>query len=208
MPAKITVPEGFKHCPTCGEAKPVDDFHRNKATPDGRATQCKRCKIEYQGQYGSRPVVRERVNEQRHASPEMRAKLHEQYRASYQRHKEEISAYRKSPAGKASRVRYEASAKCTEWRERYYRSEEFKRMRRLLIEKDPRKFKARWAVNNAVRDGKLPSVKTLFCGCGCRAAHYHHHLGYEIEHWLDVIPLCRSCHNAAHAGHPITSGSG
>ena len=43
--------------------------------------------------------------------------------------------------------------------------------------------------------GSLPQASSCQCvECG-RAAHdYHHHLGYEPEHWLDVIPLCRVCH--------------
>lgn len=55
------------------------------------------------------------------------------------------------------------------------------------------------ALNYAIRRGKLPKVSTLICtDCGSPACHYHHHLGYEKEHWLDVIPLCRGCHRRRH----------
>ena len=52
------------------------------------------------------------------------------------------------------------------------------------------------AVSKAVwQDGTLPRVVTQRCvACGQSAAQYHHYLGYEPEHWLDVQPLCLSCH--------------
>ncbi len=59
--------------------------------------------------------------------------------------------------------------------------------------------KAREAVAYAVRTGKLPSISTRRCKeCGEQAQHYHHHLGYEKEDWLEVIPICAICHTAAH----------
>lgn len=62
-------------------------------------------------------------------------------------------------------------------------------------EKHPLRAKAREAVTYAVRIGKLPRVWTLKCAhCGNPAQQYHHHYGYEPEHWLDVIPLCKPCH--------------
>ncbi|MFD6564240.1 endonuclease VII domain-containing protein [Micromonospora profundi] len=37
------VPEGHKHCPACGEVKPLDAFPRNRADTSGYATYCKPC---------------------------------------------------------------------------------------------------------------------------------------------------------------------
>jgi hypothetical protein len=55
--------------------------------------------------------------------------------------------------------------------------------------------RARAAVNQAVRRGKLPRVKTLQCvECGGQAEEYHHHISHKREHYLDVIPLCKTCH--------------
>jgi hypothetical protein len=53
-------------------------------------------------------------------------------------------------------------------------------------------------VSYAVKRGLLPNIKTCTCKCGAPAVHYHHHLGYSEEHWLDVEALCRSCHKKAH----------
>ncbi|WP_078894578.1 endonuclease VII domain-containing protein [Streptomyces sp. CT34] len=41
---KVEAPEGYKHCRTCGEAKPHSEWHRNRRTSDGFATLCKPCK--------------------------------------------------------------------------------------------------------------------------------------------------------------------
>jgi hypothetical protein len=66
--------------------------------------------------------------------------------------------------------------------------------------KNPQKIKARRAVSNSIRDGKLPRVSTLFCSiCNEKqATQYHHHKGYEEKYWLDVIPVCSQCHNNIH----------
>lgn len=55
---------------------------------------------------------------------------------------------------------------------------------------------ARNAVTQAVKKGLKSSPKKLKCSdCGTRQAdHYHHYEGYDLEHWLDVVPLCRWCH--------------
>ena len=55
--------------------------------------------------------------------------------------------------------------------------------------------KAKDAIHAKVRKGELPAASTLFCSvCTAPASHYHHHFGYEQQHWYDVIPVCVSCH--------------
>lgn len=60
------------------------------------------------------------------------------------------------------------------------------------------KAKAAKAVSNAIKEGTLPVVTTLLCECGATARHYHHDNGYEVEHQLDVEPLCIPCHMKRH----------
>lgn len=61
-------------------------------------------------------------------------------------------------------------------------------------------LKARGAVNYAVKAGKIPRGRGQPCKeCGKPASGYHHHLGYDPEHWLHVIPLCSPCHKVADA---------
>ncbi len=55
------------------------------------------------------------------------------------------------------------------------------------------------AVRKAIDHGSMPKVDSLPCfDCGKPAKHYHHFLGYARTHWLDVRPLCISCHIKCH----------
>lgn len=67
--------------------------------------------------------------------------------------------------------------------------------------RDPQKEKARYAVNLAVRYGRLPKPNALPCvDCGHewkegeRRQEYDHHEGYALEHHLTVEPVCTLCH--------------
>lgn len=61
--------------------------------------------------------------------------------------------------------------------------------------RNPNKWRARYAVNDSIRRGDIPSALTLKCAhCGKPAHGYHHYMGYAREHWLTVIPLCFDCH--------------
>lgn len=62
----------------------------------------------------------------------------------------------------------------------------------------PEKARARYTVNHAVQSGKMPRPGNCVCMlCYGRAVAYHHH-SYKREHRLEVIPLCRSCHDELH----------
>ncbi|MGW1023348.1 endonuclease domain-containing protein [Streptomyces sp. NPDC002577] len=43
---KVSVPEGFKRCPQCGEVKPHDQWERNKSSSDGWASYCRECRAQ------------------------------------------------------------------------------------------------------------------------------------------------------------------
>ncbi len=62
--------------------------------------------------------------------------------------------------------------------------------------KFPERYKARSAISNAVRLGKLLPASQFSCSCGKKAQEYHHRLGYQPEHQLNVTPLCILCHNS------------
>jgi hypothetical protein len=62
-------------------------------------------------------------------------------------------------------------------------------------ERYPDRHLARYAVNHAVRGGRIPAASTLPCfRCGSAATEYHHFAGYEMEHWFDIDAVCRRCH--------------
>jgi len=114
-----------------------------------------------------------------------------------------IKKYRQSEKGRiASRKRikkYHQTEKgkktIQKARRRYYKSEKSKAYQKQWYLKHPKQLKAKHAVENAIKTGKLPKVDSLQCACGNQAAEYHHHKGYAPEHWLDVIPVCKKCHS-------------
>ena len=74
-----------------------------------------------------------------------------------------------------------------------------KRSDKRFNARHPKYHKATHAVNNAIRDGKLPRANTWLCHyCPKPAQQYHHWHGYEPEHWLDVVPACRKCDYKEH----------
>jgi len=58
----------------------------------------------------------------------------------------------------------------------------------------PERIKARNAVSNAVRDGKLLKMNCAFCGSSNTIAHHH-----DYARPLDVTWLCTPCHVRFHA---------
>ena len=64
----------------------------------------------------------------------------------------------------------------------------------------PQRVLARKAVAQEVHMFRFPAANTMVCEvCGeALAHHWHHHNGYEPEHALDVIAVCRECHFAIH----------
>lgn len=55
------------------------------------------------------------------------------------------------------------------------------------------------AVYRAVKSGRL--IRPAACpSCGSTSSKVeaHHHRGYAVEHRLDVVWLCRACHDAEH----------
>lgn len=100
---------------------------------------------------------------------------------------------------KICRKHYRQSAKGKAAKKRYQQSEKGKNVYKRFDIRNPEYHKATHAVNNAIRDGKLPRPDTLFCHyCPKLAQQYHHWHGYEKEHQLDVVPACKKCHDIKH----------
>ena len=74
-----------------------------------------------------------------------------------------------------------------------------RKQRRCLAPSKNIQQKAAYTVNRAIKKGYLADPKSLPCiNCGNQAENYHHHLGYDRNHWLDVQALCKKCHVRAH----------
>jgi ribosomal protein S27AE len=61
-------------------------------------------------------------------------------------------------------------------------------------EKRPDRVSARYAVSNAVRDGRLRKMDCAFCGSSNTVAHHH-----DYAKPLEVTWLCNPCHTRFHA---------
>lgn len=85
------------------------------------------------------------------------------------------------------------------WKE-YYQDGRGKEVQRRRHESHPLQRKARSAISNALRLGKI--IKPIKCqACGCvEKLEAHHWKGYEKEHWLDVQWLCHKHHLEADNG--------
>lgn len=84
-------------------------------------------------------------------------------------------------------------------REKYQRVKENRKSAERERRKSyPQKMAAKGAVLNARRQKRLPSPKTLICALCGRSASDYHHPSYRESDFLNVVPLCRSCHIQEH----------
>jgi hypothetical protein len=118
--------------------------------------------------------------------------LAEKHYSQSEKFKIKQKRYNQSKKGKAKAKRYRQSEKGKVAHKRYWFShpEELKR------------HKARQFITNAVSAGRLPRPDSIQCSCGEQAVQYHHYKGYEPDHWLDVVPVCRKCHAILHGQAP------
>lgn len=230
--SETTINEPRKCCtnPNCeraGQLLPLSEFHKSKNRKDGHVARCKKCVISHMNQRysnlqkveviekqcgsktcrrsgqllpvsefnrqttsldGYAPVCRECANK----------RLSKQ-RANDPNNKEKTNAYaryfRKTPKGRINDQR---------GKKKYRQSEKGRLNDMRRRQRDKHKMRARYALNRAVSVGKLfPATECECFICGNPAKEYHHYLGYEPEHYLDVKPVCKKCHASIH--HPQSS---
>ncbi len=181
-----------KVCNKCKAEQPLVDFVRTKQTLSGYKSYCKACQRATnktpENREKNRLRMQEVVKTGRHKEWWKRYTKSDKYLANYLRKK-------RSESGRAYQIKYSRTEKGTkvarEHASRYSK-------------KYPEKNRARNAVCNAVRDGRLPKASTQNCyRCGKPANQWHHHNGYSEEHKLDVVPVCRLCHGDEHAKHKL-----
>lgn len=94
---------------------------------------------------------------------------------------------------------YNQTNKAKDSRKCYRQTEKGKAANKRYYLRYPERCKAKSAVSYAIEIGKLPRTNILQCHyCPNKAKEYHHHKGYSFKHWLDVIPICISCHRKIH----------
>ena len=102
----------MKTCTKCCETKPLDDFHRNRSSADGRNTRCRECVAEDKRRYyeANRDKLRERHRRYREGN---RDKVLENSRRYYEENRDKVLE-RKRRRDEANRD------KVLEYQRRYY----------------------------------------------------------------------------------------
>lgn len=209
------------NCERAGQLLPLSEFHKSKNRKDGHVERCKKCVTNSMKQrynlpkkevlekqcfnkncrrYGQvlpisefnrhcaspdgyfyicRECANERVKRQRENDPDNKEKTN-----AYARY------FRKTTKGRINDRR---------GKKKYRQSEKGRLNDAQRRQRDKHKMRARYALNRAVDTGKLPPATECQCFvCGNPAKEYHHYLGYEPEHHLDVKPVCKKCHASIH----------
>ena len=168
---------GTKRCSDCKQEKATDLFSRDGSRADGFDYICKECR---------------RVRQSGRNRPERKLE-----RTATERRLERNAKMRAYKAKRRDKVNES---------HRRYRATNRDKIEAYVSDRErthPLAIQAKNKVNNAINEGKMPSVKTRSCAdCGGQAQHYHHE-SYEPEHWLDAVPLCVSCHKKRHAKPPV-----
>lgn len=162
-------------CRLAGEEQPLENFYPSKNGKFGRRPRCIECCKRRQNTDEHRALVRKSTLEYIHTDEGKAVR----------------KAYSLSEAGRAAQKLANQN---------YSRSEKQQEKDRKYKTFHPNKVAARNEVNKAKLSGKLPYPKQLLCVvCGKPANEYHHFKGYDPEHWLDVIAVCRKCHRELEA---------
>jgi hypothetical protein len=169
----------LKKCDHCKKIKPFDDFGFSSQCSDGHRSTCKECRKLQDKKHREANPGKEASRKKRWeaANPEKAKAVRRKWRV--------VNKERQNATGR-------------KWRKNN-RAKQLESERRLRV-LYPDRFRAREAVADAIKHGKLLPVKFMICS-HCkhrRAEHYHHHKGYDREHWLDVEPVCHICHTSIH----------
>ena len=173
----------MKTCCRCKTEKELNEFVKSSRSKDGFSNRCKHCH-----RIASIKSCRD--------NPDGRKESYQKY---YETHKQEhmkrcVSWAKRNPQ-KVREIKLRCFKNMTE--DQIERLNQHRRKSTIQQrQKFPDKYKARSKVNNAIAKNKIPKASTLQCiNCGNQAQQYHHHNGYNIEHWLDVVPMCIPCHS-------------
>lgn len=183
-----------KQCPKCSQEKDSSNFYKDKTKGDGLSYMCKSCRKIYAHKYHI---------DNREAHLENNRKNYQENRVERMK---QTARYIKTPKGKDVRKRamkrYNSSSKGRANARKYNQSEKGKAYNRKKYKKHKSKYQATGAVRRAILRGDLPIVSTLPCYLADKECsdkmEYHHYLGYEKKHRLDVQALCQFHHHKTH----------
>lgn len=214
MPAAIGE---LKQCPKCKETKHISEYYKRTSTTDGLYNYCKQCASPKQVRQTKKNLLN---NGQKRCSVCKEIKsINDFYNLSASPDRLDYSCKKCRNAPTESRKKIvakymgkpEIRRRLKQWKREYRKSDTYREYVKTYnqnekakkIEKERRKtiaVIARSEVNKAVGRKEIPHISTQKCVvCGNQAENYHHHLGYDPEHWLDVIPVCVICHGDLHS---------
>ena len=162
-----------KKCSHCKTIFRLDSFNKNRATRDGFDCWCKFCRFEFQHQYRQTEKGRQAIKRYNHTKKAKNAQ--QQWRTT-----EQYRVYRRSH-------KYKQKI-----------SESTRQVKRRYRQRNPEKSRAQRVANYAIVKGLIPKPITLLCGICQNDAQQYHHWSYAPKHWLDVIPVCFTCHGNLH----------
>ena len=173
----------MKQCSKCKDLKEYKDFHKDKTMSDGFYSCCKKCKNLQKNIYSNSEAGKSK------------SKQYQQSEKGRITTRKAAAKYRSSLNGKEYRDNFSKSDKGKECQDKYRKSNKRKESLNKWKSNNPNKIKANSKVSNAIRDERLQPPSNFICQeCKIAQAQEYHHWSYEPEYWLDVIPLCRSCH--------------
>lgn len=209
-------------CTACKTWKSAESFGVRKDVYAQRTgnvlwAKCRECLAEIAAQHRQTKTYKERYAERRQKTPsregfkvcghckqEVPRKMFSKSPASV----DLLQSWCRTCSSARKRERYHTDAEYRAQVQALQRASKKKRYResaehRAALQREKRSLmgRARQAVHTAVQNKGLSKPdKCQLCGhpgTG-REIQGHHHLGYEREHWLDVIWLCIPCHSEAH----------
>ena len=173
-------------CCRCGTEKEIDMFVKASRNKLGVTRRCKSC---------HREISKKSVSDNPESRKRVSAKYYQKNKEAHaERVKNWVALNTEKIKVYTAEYRIKNADKIRSYTKEYISKHGANRQREGRL-RHPNRYKARNAVNNAVARNKIPKVTSCICqSCGSKAENYHHHKGYDIEHWLDVVPLCRKCH--------------
>ena len=182
----------MKTCRVCKERKPLSEFPKHPTGKDGHRNHCKQCRSKHQHRYyinigKSRQQTEEGKQASRKATQRFRQKHPLRVKAI-------LTKQRQTEKYRIQQKRHQESEKFKAVCKLYRNSEAGRITQRKYRQNHREQCNAKAAVERSIKSGKLPRPDSLQCSCGKQAKQYHHHNGYDKKYWLDVVPLCVSCH--------------
>lgn len=189
-----------KTCRRCFEEKPIERFPQRSGRPIGqRSSYCIVCL----GIMGKESRKRYRLSEKGKAAERRRYYSDKQMaRRKSEGYRAKRAEYEKTPAVKEYRRMYRTTSAGIEARRKSGRLGSAYAKAKSDRKNFPMKAHARDEVKRAINDGRLQRGACANASMGgCKGViGGHHHLGYDREHWLNVMWLCRRHHWLIHHG--------